>query len=100
MAQGEQSEAGAGGWFSLHQSHVWAQWATFLGTHPKTLLTVSGRSVKDLLGFPLSFLLLDGIWPGQVTSLPFLQAPLSLLPSSGDAGAGLGRQRQILYGVA
>lgn len=51
MAQGEQSEAGAGGWFSLHQSHVWAQWATFLGMHPKTLLTVSERSVKDLLGW-------------------------------------------------
>lgn len=100
MAQGEQSEAGAGGWFSLHQSHVWAQWATFLGTHPKTLLTVSERSVKDLLGFPLSLLFLDGIWLGQVTSLPFLQAPLSLLPSSGDAGAGLRRQRRILYGGA
>lgn len=90
MAQREQSEAGAGGWFSLHQSYVWAQRASFLGTPPKMLLTVSGRSMKDLLGFSLSFLFLDGVWPRQVTSLPFLQAPLSLLPSSGDAGAGLG----------
>lgn len=96
MARREQSEAGAGGWFSLHQSHVWARRASFLGTPPKMLLAVSG-SVKDLLGFPLCFLFLNGIWLGQVTSLPFLQAPLSLLPSRGDTGAGLGRQRCILY---
>ena len=77
-------------------SHVWAQWASFLGMPPKMLLAVSG-SVKDLLGFPLCFLFLNGIWLGQVTSLPFLQVPLSLLPSRGDTGAGLGRQRRILY---
>ena len=95
MAQREQSEAGAGGWFSLHQSCLGP-----VGFLPGDASQDASRSFWECegsFGIPTVFSFSQRHLAGQVTSLPFLQVPLSLLPSRGDTGAGLGRQRRILY---